>query len=124
MCQDREGELECVECLRVRWSPRKLGVLSGEMSERSNGFQEVDDKATVKVGKSDERLDLLDIGRSRPPTNGFGFSWVHCDSLWRHHKSKELDRSGMKQRLLWLDVGEVLAPCLEGMRREIHGSAQ
>ena len=62
MCQDRclsEGELECVERLLVRWSPLKLGVLSGEMSKRRSGFREVYDKATVKVGKADERLDLL-----------------------------------------------------------------
>ena len=77
MCQDwclSEGELECVECLLVHWSPLKLGVLLGEMSKRSSGFREVDDKVMVKVGKADERLDLLDIGRSWPPTNGFGFS--------------------------------------------------
>ena len=67
----------------------------------------------VKIGEADKRLDLLDIGRDQPPTNGFGFSWVHRNSLWRHHKSKELDRSGMEQRLLWLDVKVVFTEACE-----------
>ena len=52
MCQDRclsEGKLECVERLLVRWSPRKLGVLSGETSKRSSDFREVYDKAALKL---------------------------------------------------------------------------
>ena len=76
MCQVQwpsESELECIERSLVLWPPQELGVLSGEASKRSNGFQEVYNKAVVKIGEANEQLDLLDIGQSRPPTNGFGF---------------------------------------------------
>ena len=57
-------------------SPRKLGVFLGEVSKRGNSFREVYDKAAVKIGEADKRLNLLDIGQGQPPANGLAESIV------------------------------------------------
>ena len=55
-------------------------TFAGEAGQRSDDTEVIIYKMPVKVGKSEEGLDILDLARFRPVLYGFHF-------LWRHSKS-------------------------------------
>jgi len=57
--------------------------LVGQTGERNNNVGVIMNEATVEVGKSEERLDVLDFAGFWPVLNSLDLLWRHGEALWR-----------------------------------------
>jgi len=86
MSKDRsrgKGLLQGVESgvTLIREIPRRS--LAGQVGERNNNVRVIMNEATVEVGKSEERLDVLDFVGFWPVLNSLDLLWRHGEALQR-----------------------------------------
>ena len=92
MCEDRsfsEGLLESVECLVTLVTPVPGCAFASKASEGNNNIRIIEFKASVKVCKSQEGLNLLNGLRSRPFEDSVNLGLCHRDAGGIDHKAKE-----------------------------------
>src|SRR3979490_2739696 len=67
-------------------------------------LREVQDESSVEVDETDEGLDLLFVGRSRPLRHTSYLHWVHLDLVVRDDNTKVFDASLFALALLVSEV--------------------
>src|SRR6266481_8613012 len=79
-------------------------TLAGETRERNSDLGISVNEATVKIGESEEGLNILDFSRFRPILNNLNLVRSHCESFRRQHISEVFTGSDME--LAFVCVGE------------------
>ena len=92
MCEDgsfSEGLLEIAECLVTLVTPVPRCAFAGKASKGNNNVRIIEYKASVKVCKSQEGLNLLNGSRSRPFEDSINLGLCHRDAGGIDHKAEE-----------------------------------
>ena len=89
----RRGEqrLESVECGLGIGRPYKTLTFAQQVGNREDNARVSIDKTAVKVGKSQECLNIEDRLGDWPFGNGTNAFWVHGDAFGGNDESKETD---------------------------------
>src|SRR5882724_10439386 len=104
-----EGCFEGFKCLGVVGAPDEWGVLAGETNQGYDDVGEPHNESAIKVGKTQEGLDCLEVSRGRPDTDHVGLGSVHRDASGGNHKTQELNLLHVEQALLGFEVQVVSA---------------
>ena len=84
-----EGLLESVECLVILVTPVPRCAFAGKASKGNNNVGIIEYKASVKVCKSQEGLNLLNGSRSGPFEDSVNLGLCHRDAGGIDHKAEE-----------------------------------
>jgi len=85
-------------------APDEQGVLAGETNQGHDDVREPHNKSAIKVGKTQEGLDCLEVGQGRPYADRICFGSVHRDASGGDHKTQELNLLHVEQELLGFGV--------------------
>ena len=99
MCEDRsfsEGLLESAKGLVTFVTPVPGCAFAGKVSEGNNNVGIIEYKASVKVCKSQEGLNLLNSSRSRPFEDSINLGLGHRDTRGIDHKAEEFSSVNIK----------------------------
>ena len=88
---DHEAGLQSIESRLGTLCPYKLDVLLEEGSERGGDLRVILYKAAVKVGETEETLDIEDGLRSSPILDSCYLSGVHGDTFSADNKTQKND---------------------------------
>src|SRR5271154_3405014 len=89
------------------------GVLARKIVERSTDLRIIIDETSIKISKSEEGLDFLDVRRLRPSEDNVNLGRIHLDSLRRYNIAEVLDGIAMKVGFLWVRMKICLPESLE-----------
>ena len=90
MCQYgclSEGCFEHVEHPGVVGTPGEWGVLAGEANQGDDNVGEPHNESVIKVGKTQECLDCLEVSRGWPEPNCISLGRIHRDASGGDHKA-------------------------------------
>ncbi len=88
--------------------PLKRHVLLGKIMQRRSDFGEIPYKTSEELYKTQERHDLLLVGRRRPVAAGFYLLIRNRKSFLRNIKAQECSVGGEKAAFLQLAVEPML----------------
>src|SRR5271154_1474895 len=108
-----ESGLERVERCLAAVGPYEPGVLARKIVERSTDLRIIIDETSIKISKSEEGLDFLDVRRLRPSENNVNLGRIHLDSLRRYDIAEVLDGIAVKVGFLRVRVKICLPESLE-----------
>jgi hypothetical protein len=86
-----ESFLQAVECHAALFSEVPPSSLPGEPGERNCDFQVVENKLPIKVGKTEEGLNVFHLPRLRPILDNLHFVIRHSQALIEEDISEEFD---------------------------------
>ena len=84
--------------------PIPRGVLASEAVKQDGEIGVISDESTVEVGKSKERLHVLDFARGGPVLNDFDLRIVHFEAFRTDNKAKEV--RGIDAEVALFEFGE------------------
>jgi hypothetical protein len=99
-----EGVLHGLKCRISIGGPVEWGVFLGEVKQGSGYVQVPEDKSSVEVAESKERLELFQVSRGQPFHNAVDFSRVHGYPSFGYDEAKIFDLVLCKEALLRLQV--------------------
>ncbi|KIN94662.1 hypothetical protein M404DRAFT_167671 [Pisolithus tinctorius Marx 270] len=87
--------------------------LAGKLSQWYDNVQIVKDKMVVKVSEAEERLNIFDLARLRPITDGLDFFLQHCEASRGKVEAKVFDQVQVELTFLWLCIKAVKPKLVE-----------
>ena len=84
--------------------PVKLDFFLEELQDWASNCSEAFDESLVKIGESDEDLDIADSNRRRPLSDHLDLGRVHGDILRRDDKSEEFDLGDVELTFLQIHL--------------------
>ncbi|KIN99723.1 hypothetical protein M404DRAFT_154462, partial [Pisolithus tinctorius Marx 270] len=87
--------------------------LAGKLSQQYNDVRVIKDKLAVEVGKSEERLNVLDLARLRPITDGLDLFLGHHEASRGEVETEVFDQVRVELTFLWLCIKAVKPKLVE-----------
>lgn len=94
VCEDRSGDeslFERIEGFKTFFVEVPFDGFSGEADKRKDYVGVMTDESPIKVGKPQERLDVLHFAGFRPVLDNLDFSRIHSQTVRRKKESKILN---------------------------------
>jgi hypothetical protein len=87
----RESFLECFKRLPTIFSKVPSNPLAGKTGEQNYDVQVIENKLTVEICESEEKLNILNFLRFWPINNGLDLLRWHGQAIWRYEVTKVLN---------------------------------
>src|SRR5467141_304559 len=89
------------------------GTLAGKMHKQNHDFGISINEMTVKVGETEEGLNVLDFPGFGPILDNLDLVWGHGEAFWRQHVSKVFAGSDMELAFVCMGKKSVSAELSE-----------